>query len=300
VSNRETAQPLIIRRSIKREAAHHGGAWKVAYADFVTAMMAFFLLMWLLNATSEEQRKGIADYFDPTLPISRTSAGGTGMLSGDSIFSTSSLAAMKDHGVRRRPNDPSADPDGASEVGPTHEQSQAPQSDDLAARTPEPTRPLHDARAEEELERQIEAALEAIDDPTIRRHFRLRVTPEGLVIEIVDLSERPLFPAGSSEPSAVLRTLLSILVPLVEETTNDIAIVGHTDSLPYGGGGAYTNWELSTDRANAARRLMATLGLARSRIARVSGMADTDPFDVDPSAAQNRRIAVVLLRETRR
>jgi len=300
VANRDAARPLIIRRPVRREEAHHGGAWKVAYADFVTAMMAFFLLMWLLNATSEEQRKGIADYFDRALPVSRTSAGGTGMLSGESIFSKSRLAAMHDRGFKRRREDPPPDPRDRHDKRPGGTDPQGENASQPSR--PEPALPADSqaTAAEEVLEHRIETALEAMADATMRRHFRLRITPEGLVIEIVDLSDRPLFPAGSAEPSDVLHTLLGILVPLIEETTNEVALIGHTDALPFGSGGTYTNWELSADRANAARRLITSLGLPPSRIARVSGMADTDPFDPDPAAAQNRRIAVLLLRESTR
>ncbi|MCL5775802.1 OmpA family protein [Limibaculum sp. FT325] len=299
MANRDAAAPLIIRRVTKVEGGHHGGAWKVAYADFVTAMMAFFLLMWLLNATSEEQRKGIADYFDPALPVSRTSAGGTGMLSGESIFSRDRLAAMHDSGHKRRVDDPPPDETATSD------ERRAPSDPPTGtADTPAPDAEADAARAaaqaEADLERRIAAALSAMDDATVRRHFRLRVTPEGLVIEIVDLSERPLFDAGSAEPSAVLHTLLGILVPLIADTANDIALVGHTDALPFGSGAPFTNWELSADRANAARRLVTAQGLPAARIVRVSGLADTDPFDADPKAPQNRRIAVVMLREGRR
>ncbi|MDT8344846.1 MAG: flagellar motor protein MotB [Thermohalobaculum sp.] len=292
MAKQETARPLIVKRVKKVEGGHHGGAWKVAYADFVTAMMAFFLLMWLLNATSEEQRKGIADYFDPTLPISRTSAGGAGMLSGDSIFSTARLAGTQDRGIRRRPDDPPPDADADQTTG---KRADAPP----AAGAPGEV-PATPSDAEEALSRQIETALAALDEAAIRQHFRLRITPEGLVIEIVDLSDQPLFAAGSAHPSPVLGTLLGVLAPLLDGTTNDIAMMGHTDALPFAADGPYTNWELSADRANAARRLITSLGLAGERIVRVSGLADTDPFDPDPAAPQNRRISVVVLREGRR
>jgi chemotaxis protein MotB len=264
----------------KVTAGHHGGAWKVAYADFVTAMMAFFLLMWLLNATSEEQRKGIADYFDPTLPISRTSAGGVGMLSGDSIFAEDRLAGTLDQDSKRRPDNT--------------------RGTDTAPGGTDPSEHGEAEVAEAALEAELASAMQDPETEGLSEHFHLRVTPEGLVIEIVDLSDTPLFEAGSARPGAVLRTLLGILVPLLSTTTNDIAIVGHTDARPFQPGATYTNWELSAERAGAARRLAIDLGLEARRVVRVSGVADTNPFDPDPASPRNRRIAVVLLREGRR
>ena len=283
-------RPLIVRRVVKRVEAHRGGAWKVAYADFVTAMMAIFLLMWLLNATSEDQREGIADYFEPTLPISLNSAGGAGLLSGDTIFSMGRLAGTEERGTKPRPGEQTVPaPEGTDPAAPIRG-SEA----DLAERTPT------DAAEEENLYRKLQEALDEGSDPTTREHFRLRVTPEGLVIEIVDLTNQPLFEAGSAQPGQLLDLLLGVLAPLLQPTLNPIAIVGHTDARPYLGRGPYSNWELSVDRANAARRLLQGHGLDPERIVRVSGVAATEPLERDPLSPLNRRIAIVLLRKGQR
>jgi len=256
---------IIIKKRRKRAAAaHHGGAWKVAYADFVTAMMAFFLLMWLLNATTEDQRKGLADYFNPTIPISRISGGGSGALNGSSVFADDTFAR---------------DGAGASERFP-----------DVAA---EESHPKIDS---------LEALKEAIDSrkaeanaPGLAEHIQTRMTPDGLVIELLDGDREPLYNVGSSQPSPLLYELLSIVSPVLALATNDMAITGHTDALAYTGAGDYSNWELSTDRAHAARRLLIDNGLPAGQVVAVTGKADTQPISEDPYAAQNRRIAVTLL-----
>lgn len=329
------ARPIIIKKKKGGGGdGHHGGAWKVAYADFVTAMMAFFLLMWLLNATSEEQRKGLADFFDPSLPISRVSAGGAGMLNGDTMFSEDGAAGSRDEGVRAKPTnrdpgqdlgerDASADvPEGSTAsgfsgtleedawpsspyddtqqgvFGGTESQDDVPPEADRTGEAPPGTTTGEigdgefDGLAEDLLTRMESAPGDGLLD-----HFSMRMTPEGLVIEIADLQGEPLFPSGAAAPRPVLKDLMEILVPVLQQATNDIAVAGHTDAAPFVRSG-YSNWELSADRANAARRIMLETGLAEDRIARVSGRAATDPIDPDPFASKNRRIAIILLRET--
>ncbi len=312
------AQPIIIKRIKKGgDGGHHGGAWKVAYADFVTAMMAFFLLMWLLNATSEEQRKGLADYFDPSLPISRTSAGGAGMLSGDSMMSEADAAGSRKEGVRPKPT--SAEPGedlGELEASPDWPESDVPpnslpwrideeteQSEQAFQETAEPG---DDAEANPGtadpndmggLEEDLLGTLVEAGESGLLEHFTMRMTPEGLVIELTDVTDEPLFRSGSVEPAEILGQLIEILVPVLQKTTNDIAIAGHTDAIPYTGSNGRSNWELSADRANAARQVFQELGLEENRIVRVSGHAAMSPIVDDPRAAQNRRIAITLLRE---
>ena len=266
---------IIIKR-VKKVAGHghHGGAWKVAYADFVTAMMAFFLLMWLLNATTEDQRKGIADYFNPSIPISQVSGGGADVLSGASVFSEDVLAKQGHGGDRTEP-----------------EQAAARALEDLSAEEKEEEGALA-AVGEDLLERAL-----ADEGDLLARHIQTRMTPDGLVIELVETDGSPLFEVGSARPSQTMVTLLEIVAGAVGEVENEVAIVGHTDSRPYGIGGDYTNWELSTDRANTARRLMAASGLEASQVAEVAGKADTEPLTPDPLAPQNRRISITLLRE---
>jgi chemotaxis protein MotB len=315
----------IIRRKKKVIAggAHHGGAWKVAYADFVTAMMAFFLLMWLLNATSEKQRKGLADYFNPTLPISRTSAGGVGMLAGEDMFAEQSFAgiqrerAVPELALRRGdltseagsdvsmalPDIPVADEPihGRAEENPHPEAISDPVvgSDEMISVAASEAGAIAAERAEqarlEQVSRQVAEIMSNAEDGALERHFFLRITDAGLVIEIIDADDQPLFASASAVPAPILPILIDILVPVLGEITNDIAVVGHTDAEPFGSKD-YSNWELSSDRANAARRLLTRLGLPEGRIIEVTGKAAVEPLVVDPTAPQNRRIAITLLR----
>ncbi|MEM1159958.1 MAG: flagellar motor protein MotB [Pseudomonadota bacterium] len=310
-------RPIIIKKITKGGGdGHHGGAWKVAYADFVTAMMAFFLLMWLLNATSEEQRKGLADYFDPAIPISRNSAGGAGMLAGDSAFSEDTAAGTATEGIRAKPStkvpgqnvgdldkvpDIEAEEDAASttpsELGADGNPAQAPagadgEVSDEALAEAAAKRQQEFAEVAEDLQAQIEAA----GQDGLLQHFSMRMTPEGLVIEIGDLRGDPLFGSGEAGAEPVLQELIDILVPVLSQTTNDLAVVGHTDSKPFTSRRRYSNWELSADRANTARRMLMASGLREERIVRVSGRAATDPVSPDPEAPRNRRIAITLLR----
>ena len=334
----EVAPIIIKKKKVSGGDGHHGGAWKVAYADFVTAMMAFFLLMWLLNATSEEQRKGLADFFDPSIPISAVSAGGAGMLNGDTMFSEDTAAGSRSDGVRARPtNDTLGENLGELDASPDLEEGfPAPRAGLPIDEDAWPTSPFTDERdgtfgavgeqGGEELEPGVNengateasntgqaqngaqnGALSGVADNLVDQmssvggdglleHFTMRMTPEGLVIEIVDIQDEPLFETGGAEPAPVLGDLIDILVPILGQTTNDIAISGHTDAAPFTRQDGYSNWELSADRANAARRLMNARGLPSERIVRVSGQAATNPIDPDPFASKNRRIAIILLR----
>jgi len=310
----EQAKPIIIKRKkVAGGGGHHGGAWKVAYADFVTAMMAFFLLMWLLNATSEDQRKGLADFFDPSIPISRVSAGGAGMLNGDTAVAPPDAASTAEEGVRpklsRREKGEDLGEEEFSPDVPTGEV-QAVATGGLAPEPGEaenaaqPGNPADSAPSDDDLERMAEvvdglmAELQKTGKDGLIKHFSLRVSPEGLIIEIGDLQGEPLFASGSAEPEPILPLLIDILTPILQRTTNDIAVVGHTDGRPFANRAGYSNWELSADRANAARRLFAESGLPAERIVRVTGKAATDPLVPDPLAPRNRRIAVKLLRNT--
>ncbi|MEO1492528.1 MAG: flagellar motor protein MotB [Pseudomonadota bacterium] len=321
-------RPIIIKKVVKGGGdGHHGGAWKVAYADFVTAMMAFFLLMWLLNATSEEQRKGLADFFDPALPISRASAGGAGMLNGDTMFTPEPAAGSRTEGIRARPTheeegedlgDKEASPDlpeaetapntlpggldgdgtqmAARPEGAPDDAQDDPDSAALAQAPPGFDTDQAGLGEAKDIAVDLLAQVNAAGGDGLLEHFSMRMTPEGLVIEIVDIQDSPLFPSGASQPEPILDVLSDILVPVLNRTTNDIAVVGHTDARPFTGRQDYSNWELSSDRANAARRVLADRGLPENRIVRVSGKAATDPIAGDPNAPQNRRIAITLLK----
>ncbi len=312
MSKTDQVRPIIIRRKKIIVAGHHGGAWKVAYADFVTAMMAFFLLMWLLGATDEQQRKGLADYFNPTLSVNRTTGGGAGMLDGKSFYADETVTGTQPEGVPPVPTHddagaPLGEEDAMPEIPPDAQPGEAAAHDGAgegegaAGIGRSETAAQASERVEqerlEEVGRRIAAAMSEAEDDTLVRHFFLRITAEGLVIEIIDAHDQPLFASASAVPAPILPMLIDVLVPVLGETTNDIAVVGHTDAVPFGGAD-YSNWELSADRANAARRLLVGRGMPEGRIARVTGKAAVEPLVADPTAPQNRRIAITLLRHS--
>lgn len=243
-------RPIIIKRvRAAPDEGHHGGAWKVAYADFVTAMMAFFLLMWLLNATTEDQRKGLADYFDPSIPMSPTSGGGTDVLSGDSVYSADTLAYDNHGGVGDR------------------ELTDA----DLA-----------------------EAASAALSDAIDAGQVAVTLSPEGVVVDLIDAAGAPLFGLGGAAPSALLAEVMEAAVPVLTTSGRPVKLVGHTDDLRFRTD-SYTNWELSADRANAARRLALAAGLPPGAVSEVSGRADRQPVGGDAASPENRRISLIML-----
>ena len=271
------AAPVIIKRKKGGGAhGHHGGAWKVAYADFVTAMMAFFLLMWLLNATTEKQRKGLADYFSPSVPVNRVSGGGDGMFGGDSVFSEETLAQ---NGT------------GASSVQPTAERQAMGLSTEEAA------------AAEQEALRELDAALKAIGGESMTkerllRHVVTRLTDEGLVIELFDLPDAPLFAAEGAEATALMRDLVAVVAEVVALAENRIAVQGHVRSYPIT---LIENpvWDLSAERAQALRALLEAQGTDAARMHRVSGFADRRLVAGNPMDVRNNRMEVVLLRPDR-
>ncbi|MFN4159253.1 MAG: flagellar motor protein MotB [Gemmobacter sp.] len=278
MAGQANAAPVIIKRKkIIVGGGHHGGAWKVAYADFVTAMMAFFMLMWLLNATTEKQRKGLADYFNPTIPVNRISGGGDGAFGGDSVFADQALARDGSGAENMRPteaNEARGDA-GMSDTG----DSVARQKDDLE-------KALR-ARAGESM--TMERAL---------RHVVTRVTDEGLVIELFDLPGTPLFDGQTAEPSPVMRDIAALLAEVLEVTANPLALNGHVRALPVV---LIENpvWALSAARAQALRGVLEGAGMPAARISRLSGFADRKPVTPDPSAVRNNRMEVVLLRRDR-
>ena len=274
---------IIKRKKVYKADGHHGGAWKVAYADFVTAMMAFFLLMWLLNATTSEQRKGIADYFNPTIPISRISGGGSDGLNGSSIFSEDTYAKMGTGANRKQTVENPAYGDGQASDAET----QTNDAEELAKQA-----------EEKEIASELQSLKESLSEESrqLSEHLMIKMSPEGIVLEITDSESTPLFPLGRSEPSETMMQLIDVVAEAFGEFDNDIKIVGHTDSHRYRNGAIYDNWNLSADRANAARRLLNRAGIPGDRIREVSGKADTDPLvQNDPQAAQNRRISITIL-----
>ncbi|MBK5934064.1 chemotaxis protein MotB [Rhodovulum imhoffii] len=272
--------PVIIKRKkVVVEKSHYGGAWKVAYADFVTAMMAFFLLMWLLSATTEKQRKGIADYFDPTVPISRVSGGGDGAFGGESLASEDRLAQIGVGAVHTRPT---ADRQARGSTGT-----------DSDGATQEETRALKDLA-----DSLMGISGETLLDDRIRRHIMTRLTDEGLVIELFDIEGAPLFAPETSRPTPQTREIVTVLANLFLVVRNDIAIEGHVRAGPVI---LRHNpvWELSTQRAQTARQLLAEAGFPSSRLRRVTGHADRSPATGNPMALRNNRIKMILLRSSR-
>ena len=280
MAGQSNAAPVIIKRKkIIQGGGHHGGAWKVAYADFVTAMMAFFMLMWLLNATTEKQRKGIADYFNPTIPVNRISGGGDGAFGGDSIFSEQTLTK--------------------SGTGASDRQS----TDDDKARGDTGSTEAESAAAEKRVLAQVEQALtarggESMTMQRLLRHVVTRVTDEGLVIEVFDLPGAALFIDESAEPSGQTRKIAALLGEVLRLAENQIAVNGHVRSYPITLIDNPT-WDLSTARAQAMRALLESYDLPTGRMARVTGNADRKPAAADAMAIRNNRIEIVLLRKDR-
>lgn len=275
------AAPVIIKRKkVIAGGGHHGGAWKVAYADFVTAMMAFFLLMWLLNATTEKQRKGISDYFNPTIPVNRISGGGDGAFGGDSVYSEETMAYTGTGAMDRKTAASSADQSG-KDAG---------------------SGAAGEGLGQSEL-KDVEKALMARGGESntmeqLLRHVVTRVTDEGLVIEVYDLPDAPLFVAETAEPTAAALALGDLLAEVLALTTNEIAVSGHLRAHPVT---LIDNpvWDLSAERAQAVRGLLEQASLDPARFQRISGYADRKPAVTDPTAIRNNRIEVILLRRDR-
>ncbi len=268
--------PIIIKKVKKvAPAGHHGGAWKVAYADFVTAMMAFFLLLWLLNVTTDEQKRGIADYFSPA-SLARQTSGSGGVLGGTTL---SAEGAMDEESVTK-----------GHEEGALDEE----QLEDLLAKREEE----QFAATEEALRQAIESVPEL---QALAENLLIDQTPEGMRIQIVDQAKKSMFPIGRAEMYDHTEKLLSLVADAIAQLPQKIAIKGHTDATPYVTDNGYSNWELSTDRANSSRRALVRAGLPSERIDSVAGRADQEPLRPDrPFDPQNRRISVILLRENPR
>ncbi len=271
-------QPIIIKRVKKGGHAVHGGAWKIAYADFVTAMMAFFLLMWLLGSTTDGDKKGIADYFASPLKVSML-GGGSG--SGDS----SSLIKGGGQDLSR----------GNGQVK-SGENKQERKTVNLQALKAEQIR-AEKAKLEE-LKKKIEEKVAANAMlAALRNQIRLDMTRDGLRIQIVDEGSRPMFDSGSALVKPYMRDLLRAIGSVLGEVPNRLSLEGHTDAAAFGGGDrGYSNWELSADRANASRRELMAGGLPEDRPLRVQGLAASSLFEPkDPLAPSNRRISLIVM-----
>ncbi|MBU2360817.1 MAG: chemotaxis protein MotB [Alphaproteobacteria bacterium] len=255
-------QPIIIKRKkVVKGGGHHGGAWKVAYADFVTAMMAFFLLMWLLSSASEEQKLGLADYFSPTIPFMEQTSGGDGSLNGDSLMTKDTQAQTGTGGI--------ADMTGGLSAG----------------------------AAETQALRDIESALmgmggESFLTENAMRHVITRLTDEGLVVEVFDLPGAPLFRANSEVPDPVTVAIAGMLARVLTVVTNGVAVTGHVAT----GANDTVAWDLSTGRAARMRMLLEQGGLDASRLLRVTGKADRDQAVTDAASERNNRLEIIVLR----
>ncbi len=287
-------KPIIIKRIKKAAHAHHGGVWKLAYADFVTAMMAFFLLLWLLNAVTEEQLEGISNYFSPA-SIAPTQSGSGGLFGGQ---------VLGDPGPMPQRN---ARPSIVSDLPPPKVGSG---SEEPAERTTPDPKDVSDAQAEEilrrkeeqefrEAEEEIRRAIESVPSlKALARSLLIDNTPEGLRIQIVDQEGLAMFPRGSAQMYLHTRRVLELVARVIMKMPQQLSIAGHTDATRFAGGDVgYTNWELSADRANASRRALIEMGVPDGRVNVVVGKADTEPLvSNDPENASNRRISIVLLR----
>lgn len=270
-------QPIIIKRIKKGGHGPHGGAWKIAFADFMTAMMAFFLLMWLLGSTTEGDRKGIADYFSN--PVKVSMMGGSG--AGDA---TSILKG------------------GGNSLSETSGQQSRGRSESVDERLRHKTLKAEQARAEQARLNALKARVEAVigNDSRLSKYksqLRLDLTAEGLRIQIVDDQNRPMFDSGSDTVQGYMRDVLHAIGHVLADVPNRLTVEGHTDAKPFVGGEAgYSNWELSADRANASRRELIAGGLKGDRVLRVQGLAASMLFDAqDPQSPLNRRISIVVM-----
>ena len=274
-------RPIIVKKIKKGGGGHHGGAWKVAYADFVTAMMAFFLLLWLLNVTTKEQKAGIANFFDPTPKIATTVSGANGMLGGLTVSKEGAMATDVQQLAEHQEESPSM-------------QNQSITDEQFEEETKK--------REEENFKKAEKAIQEAMkENPELQeleKNLRMDMTPEGLRIQIVDSEGKPMFPSGSAQMYERTEKLIEKVAEVIRKMPNEISVRGHTDSVPYSKGNAYTNWELSADRANASRRVLVRAGVPDAKINNVLGKADKDHLIANkPNDAQNRRISIILLRQ---
>ncbi|MGO1692044.1 MAG: flagellar motor protein MotB [Marinobacter sp.] len=260
-------QPIIIKRKKVIAAGHHGGSWKVAFADFATAMMAFFLVLWLTATASPEQIKAVEGYFRD--PVGFTEGGSP------------------------NPVDLEGSASVVNEASPDIESSQIEISDDVVDT-------LSDTLERQRMEELFQELKQRIDENETLQEFKdqllIDITDEGLRIQIVDRSGRPMFDSGKAELKYYSQEILFELAKTLGSVDNKLSITGHTDATPFGGRPGYTNWELSADRANTARRALVAGGVRAQQIARVVGLSDSVLFDKEePSAPVNRRISIIVL-----
>jgi chemotaxis protein MotB len=285
--------PIIVKKIKKGGAGHHGGAWKVAYADFVTAMMAFFLLLWLLNVTTKEQKDAISNYFDPSSPkVSQSTSGAGGVMGGLSMTKEGAMASTQQDLVQQQVTGKPSSSQSTAHQGTDSDDSQE-KSEEQQLQAEE------DHKFEQTKEDIDKAILQSEELKDLAKHLFIDITPEGLRIQIIDQDGDPMFPSGSAVMFEKTQKLMAKVAELIAKLPNNISVRGHTDAHAYPGTNGYTNWELSADRANASRKILEANGIPEKRIANVMGKSDTEPFvPKDPNDARNRRISIILLRET--
>lgn len=285
--------PIIIKKINKGAHAHHGGAWKIAYADFVTAMMAFFLLLWLLNSVTQEQLEGISNYFAPVTASMSTSGSGD-ILGGKTI--TEEGAAQNT--TSRDSVTVDLPPPKAGSGGEESTDTQDGQKTD--EETAAEVMKKKEQEQFEQAKEQLEATIESIPQlKKLKDSLLIDNTPEGLRIQLVDKDGLTMFPSGGSELFLHTKKLLEVASEIIKALPQNLSVSGHTDATRFGSGGDYTNWELSADRANAARRWLMEIGVPETRFDRVVGKAATEPLVPDnPTHPSNRRLSIILLRGT--
>jgi len=276
-ANEPEPRPIIVKKIIAEgHGGHHGGAWKVAYADFVTAMMAFFLLMWLLGATTEKQRKGLADYFTPTLvTMKEGSAGATGLLGGDSFTGKDNYPTTGGQGnlAITIPRDATGTADRGGRDMKNKDRAQF-----------------------EQMKKQLEQRMNASAElKKMMKNVRFTETREGLRIDLIDQADFSMFAGGSDHLLPQAQKLLNEVSKVIRAMPNDIVVRGHTDGLPYASGRSMNNWLLSSTRAEATRKALATDGIPADRFAKIEGVADRQPYvPSDIYDPRNRRISIVM------
>ncbi len=283
-------QPIIIKKIKKGGGGHGGGAWKIAYADFVTAMMAFFLLLWLLNSVTQEQLEGISNYFAPTAASNSTSGSG-GVLGGKTMGEE---GAMEQSASR---------PSVAVDLPPPKSGATDLETDENAGATDQTLEEIQAKKEEqqfEDAEKTLKKAMQGIPQlKELADSLVIDNTPLGLRIQLVDQEGLAMFPSGGSEMYLHTRKVLELVAKVIIKMPQQIAISGHTDSTKFINENGYSNWELSADRANDARRVLKDLGVPENRVARVVGRAATEPLmPEDPTNPRNRRLSIILLRGT--
>jgi chemotaxis protein MotB len=273
----EGLRPIVVKKINKGGGGHHGGAWKIAYADFVTAMMAFFLLMWLLGSTTKGDLNGISEYFQTPLRV--------GLLGGDGSGDSSSV--VKGGGK-----------DLTKKAGQIKNGSDPPKRENYDLKKARAELEKQESGKLKELKAKLEAAIEI--SPTLQQfkeQLLIDITSEGLRIQIVDAQNRPMFALSKAELQPYMREILQEIGIVLNEVDNKVGLSGHTDSTPYASGDrGYSNWELSADRANASRRELIAGGMKESKVLRVVGLADSAHLNkADPFDSINRRISIIVM-----